>query len=355
VPAIGGSKVTLADVAAAAQVSIPTASKALRGDPDVAAATRLRVEVAMAELGYSRPARQRSRAGLIDLVFNELSPWAIEIIRGAEEPALSAGVRLAVSTAADQGQRERWLDIVAAGRTDGAILVLTELSPDHSARLADLQVPVVIIDPTGQPTPSIPSIGAANWAGGMTATEHLIELGHRRIGTITGRPDVLCSRARLDGYRVALERAGIGVDDSLIAIGDFHYQSGLEAASLMLDMPDPPTAIFAADDAQALGVYEAARQHNLQIPRDLSVIGFDDVEIAQWASPPLTTLRQPLAEMAALAMRMVLERNADTFNQRVELATNLVVRHSTAPPRQRPAGSRLAARPGRQVGETTEF
>jgi LacI family transcriptional regulator len=341
-PAADGAKVTLADVAAAAQVSIPTASKALRGGPDVAAATRSRVESAMADLGYSRPARQRSRAGLIDLVFTQLSPWAIEIIRGAEEPALNSGTRLAVSTAADEGQRERWLDSLSGSRTDGVILVLNELSPHHRARLAGLHVPVVVIDPIGQPAPGVPSIGAGNWAGGMTATEHLIELGHRRIGTITGRPELLCSRARLDGYRAALERAAIEVDDSLIIVGDFHFQSGLGAASRMLSMPTPPTAIFAASDAQALGVYEAARQHDLQIPRDLSVVGFDDVEIAQWAAPPLTTLRQPLAEMAALATRILLESNADSFNQRAELATNLVVRQSTAPPPPRARGRRQA-------------
>jgi len=341
-----GARVTLADVAAAAQVSIPTASKALRGGSDVAAATRSRVESAMADLGYERPTRQRSRVGVIDLVFTQLSPWAVEIIRGAEEPALNARTRLAVSTAADEVQRQRWLDSLTGSRTDGVILVLSELSPRHRARLADLHVPVVVIDPIGQPATNVPSIGAANWAGGMTATEHLIELGHRRIGTITGRPDLLCSRARLDGYRAAMERAGIEVDDTLIAVGDFHFESGLEAAGRLLNLPDPPTAIFAASDAQALGVYEAARQHNLQIPRDLSVVGFDDVEIAHWASPPLTTLRQPLAEMAALATRILMEKNADTFNQRVELATNLVVRQSTAPPPELTAG----ATPDRETG-----
>ncbi len=325
-------KVTLADVAAAAQVSIPTASKALRDGADVAEATRSRVKSAMADLGYTLPDRQRRPAGLIDLVFTQLSPWATEIIRGAEEPALDAGTRLAVSTASDEQQRERWLNSLAASRTDGVILVLTELSPGHRARLANLRVPIVVIDPIGQPPSMVPSIGASNWAGGMTATEHLLELGHRRIGTITGRPELLCSRARLDGYRAALERAGVKVDDGLIAVGDFHYESALEAASRLLELPSRPTAIFAASDVQALGVYEAARRHHLQVPRDLSVVGFDDVEMAQWASPPLTTLRQPLAEMAALATRTLLERSADTFNRRVELATNLVVRQSTAPP-----------------------
>jgi len=355
VPASSVDKITLADVAAAAQVSVPTASKALRGGSDVAAATRSRVESAMADLGYAPPVRQRRRAGLIDLVFTQLSPWATEIIRGAEEPALSAGTRLAVSTASDERQRERWLDSLASSRTDGVILVLTELSPYHRARLQDLHVPVVVIDPIGQPAPSLPSIGASNWAGGITATEHLIELGHRRIGTITGRPELLCSRARLDGYRAALERAGVDVESSLIAVGDFHYESALAAAGQMLELPEPPTAIFAASDVQALGVYEAARQHHLQIPRDLSVVGFDDVEMAQWASPPLTTLRQPLAEMAALAARTLLEGNAESFNQRVELATNLVVRQSTAPPHRHAARAQHDAGPSRGDGLTEEL
>jgi DNA-binding LacI/PurR family transcriptional regulator len=178
----------------------------------------------------------------------------------------------------------------------------------------------------------VPSIGAANWAGGMAATEHLIGLGHRRIGTITGRPAVLCSQARLDGYRAALARAGIAADPALVAVGDFHYESALTAALAMLDLPDPPTAIFAASDLQAMGVYEAARQRELRVPADLSVVGFDDVPMARWLPPPLTTMRQPLAEMAALAVRTVREGDSADFNHRVELSTNLVVRSSTAPP-----------------------
>ena len=205
-----------------------------------------------------------------------------------------------VSSNADVNQ---WLKGLATSRTDGVILVLTELSPAHRHRLATLRVPMVIVDPVGRPDPEVLTIGAANWAGGLAATEHLLQLGHQRIATITGHLDLPCSQARLDGYRVALERAGIDFDPELVKTGDFHYESALAAALDLLRLPHRPTAIFAASDVQAMGVYEAARQNGLRIPEDLSVVGFDDVPMAQWVSPPLTTMRQPLAEMATMATK----------------------------------------------------
>ncbi|MEN3310155.1 MAG: LacI family transcriptional regulator, xylobiose transport system transcriptional regulator, partial [Micromonosporaceae bacterium] len=238
-------------------------------------------------------------------------------------------------------------------RTDGVILVLTELAPRHRKCLAESQTPIVLLDPVAQPDPNIPSIGAANWAGGLAATEHLIDLGHRRIGTITGRPSVLCTQARLDGYRTALTRAGIDTDPALIAPGDFHFESALAAAHAMLALPDRPTAIFAASDVQAMGVYEAARLQGLRLPDDLSVVGFDDIPTARWMSPPLTTLRQPLAEMAALAVRMLLAGDSADFNHRAELSTNLVIRASTGPHRHpgRPASRLVHCRQQRRGAE----
>jgi LacI family transcriptional regulator len=236
---------------------------------------------------------------------------------------------------------EQWLTRLSTSQTDGVILVLTELSPAYRARLAAMNMPVVIVDPVGQPDPRIPSIGATNWAGGLMATEHLIEIGHRRIGTITGRPSLLCSQARLDGYRAALERAGIPADPALVYSGDFQFGAALVAATGMLELADPPTAIFAGSDMQAMGVYEAARLHRLRIPDDLSVVGFDDLPMSGWVSPPLTTIIQPLASMAAMATRTVLallDGRTDTSSNRVELTTSLVVRASTAPPRKKPAG-----------------
>jgi LacI family transcriptional regulator len=335
-------RITMAAIAAAADVSVPTVSKVLNGRADVAAETRVRVESVLGEFGYSRSPRRRAQsAHLIDLVFTEFSAWAGEIIRGASEAALAARCRIAVTAVSSDADVDNWLRSLTASRTDGVILVLTELSPAHRNRLAALQVPVVIVDPVGQPDPEVLTIGAANWAGGMMATEHLVQLGHRRIGTITGSPTVLCSQARLDGYRAALERAGIPLDPAIIKTGDFHYESALAAASAMLKLPGRPTAIFAASDVQAMGVYEAARQNGLRLPQDLSVVGFDDVPMAQWVSPPLTTLRQPLAEMAALATRTLLTGDFMGFQNRVELAATLVVRSSTQPPG---ASVRLRAR-----------
>ncbi len=330
-------RVTLADVAAAAGVSVPTVSKVVRGRADVAAATRSRVEALLAEFNYATP----RRPGLINLVFaDELNPWAVEIISGAEKEAFAGGHRVAVSVLDGEASASQWLARLSASRVDGVILVLTELSAAHRRQLATLHVPVVIVGPVGQPDPRIPSVGAANWAGGLLATEHLLELGHRRIGTVTGRPSLLCSQARVDGYRAALEHAGRPADPALIRTGDFTFDTALTAAGRMLSLADPPTAIFAGNDIEAMGVYEAARRHQLRIPHDLSVVGFDDLPMSGWVSPPLTTVAQPLAQMAAMATRLLLRTAADEPSKRIELATSLVVRSSTAPPRHRTNGHR---------------
>ncbi len=340
-------RVTMAAIAAAADVSVPTVSRVLNGRADVAAETRLRVESALGELGYARASRRKAQpTRIIDLVCTELSPWATEIITGTSKAALAAKCRVAVTVVSGDADVDHWLRSLTASRADGVILVLTELSPPHRKRLAALGVPVVIVDPVGQPDPDVLTIGAANWAGGLAATEHLLELGHRRIGTITGSPAILCSQARLDGYRAALERSGIPLDPELVKTGDYHYQyqyayqSALEAASELLRLPDRPTAIFAASDVLAMGVYEAARRSGLRLPKDLSVVGFDDVPMAQWVSPPLTTMRQPLDEMATLATRTLLEGDSMGIQNRVELATTLVVRASTQPPAKSPARKR---------------
>ncbi len=333
-------KVTLADVAAAAGVSVPTVSKVVRGRADVAAGTRSRVEALLAEFNYATP----RRPGLIDVVFaDELNPWAVEIISGAEREAFAGGHRIAVSVLSGEASASQWLGQLSASRVDGVILVLTELSAAHRRQLATLHVPVVIVDPVGQPDARIPSVGAANWAGGLLATEHLLELGHRRIGTVTGRPSLLCSQARVDGYRAALEHAGLPADPDLIRTGDFTFDTALTAAGRMLSLADPPTAIFAGNDIEAMGVYEAARQHQLRIPHDLSVVGFDDLPMSGWVSPPLTTVAQPLAQMAAVATRLALRTVADDEpGKRIELATSLVIRSSTAPPPHRTNGRKGA-------------
>jgi LacI family transcriptional regulator, xylobiose transport system transcriptional regulator len=321
-------RVTIAHIADAAGVSVPTVSKVVNGREDVSPATRARVERLLEEHGYRRPS-PGTRAHLLDVVFNELeSPWAMEIIKGVEEVARENGLGVVLSAQEGPGALGRtWIEGVAARRSAGLILVVSELTSQQIARLAARSIPFVVVDPAGEPAEGVPSVGATNWNGGLTATRHLLELGHTRIGMIGGPSGMLCSRARVDGYRAALETAGLAVDPDLIRWGTFHVEAGYEHGQALLQQPDPPTAIFAGSDLQAFGVYEAARVLGVDVPGQLSVVGFDDLPMARWVGPPLTTVRQPLTEMAATAARLVLGQGED---RRVELATTLVLRQSTA-------------------------
>ncbi|PRX45897.1 LacI family transcriptional regulator [Prauserella shujinwangii] len=331
--AVGARRATLATIAEAAGVSLPTVSKVLNGKDDVAASTRAKVLRLLEEhdyvpVGTRRPANET----LVDLVFTALdSPWAVEIIRGVVESGLDA----VVSSMANAPHRERWAESLVKARRGGALLVTSQLTANDRRTLERARMPLVVIDPVDLPSPDVPSVGATNWGGGLSATEHLLELGHRRIAMIGGPVGFLCSKARIDGYRSALERAGLAADPELIRHGDFHHEGGYVAALELLRMPEPPTAIFAGSDEQALGTIEAARMCGLAVPGDLSVVGFDDLPVARWSSPPLTTVRQPLAEMGRHAGRMLADLIAgkQPDSRRVELATQLTVRASTAPPR----------------------
>jgi LacI family transcriptional regulator len=226
-----------------------------------------------------------------------------------------------------------WTSALASHDTDGVILVTSELTQAQLEQLRSGGIPLVVVDPVNPPPPELASVGATNWAGGLAATEHLLNFGHRRIAAIAGPEDYLCSRARIDGYRSALERAGIGYDPALVRHGDFYHEGGFRCGGELLDLAERPTAIFAGSDQQALGVYEAARQRGLRIPQDLSVVGFDDLPVARWVSPPLTTVRQPLAEMGRAAAQMLGEIIEDRplRSRRVELSTELIMRESTGP------------------------
>ncbi len=334
---VDGRRVTIAAIAEKAGVSVPTVSRVLNGRTDVSPQTRERVEQLLSEHGYRRRAsRQRpGRAALIDLVFNDLdSPWAVELIRGVEDVTHAAGVGTVVSAVHRRSTSTRqWLQNLRARASDGVIFVTSVVTAPVHTELRRLSIPVVVVDPAGGAEADVPTIGATNWAGGRSATEHLVSLGHRRIGLIAGPKLLLCSRARLDGYCAALDAAGI--EERLVVQGDFLHESGYAGGGALLDRPDPPTAIFASSDTMALGAYEAARRRGLRVPDDLSIIGFDDLPESRWSSPPLSTIRQPLAEMGGLAARTVLRmaRGEPIEAPRVELATELVIRDSTASPR----------------------
>jgi LacI family transcriptional regulator len=328
-------KTTLAAIAAEAGVSLPTVSKVVNGRPDVSPTTRARVEQLLVQHEYPRNGQRAARrSGLIDLVFNGLdSPWAVEILRGVEEWGDQHSTAIAVSSVRHGDARPAsWTTAIASHHSDGVILVTSTLTAGQLGQLRGAGIPLVVIDPANTPPPDIPSVGATNWAGGLAATDYLLSLGHRRIGAISGPVDMLCSMARLDGYRSALERAGVPADQALVKYGDFHHEGGFARAVELLDLPERPTAIFAGSDQQGFGVYEAARQRGLRIPDDLSVIGFDELPVSRWASPPLTTVRQPLTEMGRTAAQMLGELMAGIplRTNRVELSTELVIRESTA-------------------------
>ncbi|GAA4605291.1 LacI family DNA-binding transcriptional regulator [Actinoplanes octamycinicus] len=329
---------TLAAVARAAGVSVPTVSKVVHGSGEVAEATRARIEQLLAEYDYRpRTSRSAAPAGIVHVIYPRLdSAWQLAHIRGMEVVTREAGVGLMVSSLDRGGEgKESLLRRARSGQAAGVILAAASGDTPLGAMLDQLNTPVLGLDPGMRAAATLPTIGTTDWRGARAATRHLIGLGHRRIGVITGwKGRLLCSRARFDGYRAALEEAGIPEDPTLVRHSDFAFREGIGAARHLLGLADPPTAIFACSDHLALGVYEAARLRGLSIPDQLSVVGFDDLPPARWAAPPLTTVRQPLEEMGRLAAHTILDlvRGKPLGSTRVELSTRLIERASTAPP-----------------------
>jgi LacI family transcriptional regulator len=317
-------RVTIEAVAAAAGVSAATVSRVLNGHGGMSGATRARVESVLRLHDYRPLKKATAPIGLIDVVFPDLDcSWETQTIRGIEEIAHDAGVGVVVSV----GELRPMLH---ARPSDGMILVTLDKHGTEG-------VPVVVLDPTERTAGDVPSVGATNFVGARSATEHLLGLGHRRIGMITGIRTLHCSRDRVDGYRAALEDAGQPIDTSLIVRGDFGFEAGHLGGGRLLDSEDPPTAILASCDTMAFGVLTAARQRGLAVPDELSVVGFDDVPEAARSWPPLTTVRQPLLDMGRLAALTILRliRGEPVDSPRMDLVTELIVRGSTAPPKNR--------------------
>lgn len=333
------SGLTIAEIAERAGVSVATVSKVVNGRVDVAPRTRSLVESVIRRHGYRRRKRAAGPAALVELVFHELRGlYGIEILNGVQQVTREHHLGVVVSELGGRHTPGRgWVEDTLARRPTGVIAVFSGLTEEQSAQLSSRNIPLVLVDPAGEPEPGSPSVGANNWNGGLLATRHLLELGHRRIAVITGPEHALSSRARLDGYRAAMDLAKVPIDPALVCVGNYHIEDGRRFTRELLRLSDPPTAIFACNDGEALGVYQAAAEAGVRIPEDLSVVGYDDLPMASWNIPPLTTVRQPLREMAAAAATMVvaLAQGRPLPQNRVELAVELVVRESTAPPRRR--------------------
>ncbi|GAA3102824.1 LacI family transcriptional regulator [Kribbella aluminosa] len=334
-------RVTLATVAGSAGVSIATVSKVLNGRSDVSPATRARVQEVLERHGYVGRRPEPVQRDTVELFYQGVvNAYSVEVIQGVVEAGQAAGVDVVLnsrpkhppSTGAAAGRAATWIRQLIANDRRAAIGLTSELSEADLAALARARVPMVVIDPANTPEPDVTSVGSTNFAGGMAATQHLLSLGHRRIAYIGGPPTSRCNQARMSGYRNAMESVGAGIPAEYIWLSDFLYDDGVAGGSAMLDLRDRPTAIFAGSDEVALGVLEAARARGLRVPEELSLVGFDDTEVARLASPPLTTVRQPLREMGAVALRTALQLAAGepVASHHVELATSLIVRGSAA-------------------------
>ncbi|MGN9909281.1 LacI family DNA-binding transcriptional regulator [Phytohabitans sp. LJ34] len=327
---------TVAAIARLAGVSAATVSKVLNGRSGVAPRTRQQVEAVLREHRYRRP-ETPARAATIEVVFyGMLSNLAIVIMQGVEQVASAHNLSVGFIDVLHQTSAGRtWAHDLLARRPTGVISVHLHFPTEQHALLAASAIPLVALDPTGEPEHPVPSVGATDWNGALAAARHLLHLGHRRIAAITGPTERLSARRRLDGIRAAMDAAGTPMDERLIRTGQwFAFEDGLSHGRELLRLADPPTAILCGNDLQALGVYEAARLAGRRIPEDLSVVGFDDISATRWCGPPMTTVRQPFAEMGATAARLVLAMAAGhpLPQDRVEFATTLIVRDSTAPP-----------------------
>lgn len=341
-------KPVLATVAALAGVSAPTVSKVINGRDDVAAATRARVQEVLDELGYESPVQRRARSSgpaMVDLVIDGMkSYYPIEVLSGILDYAAEAGVEIVLGNMTPAKLRsanhEEWAQHMVESGRKGLILVTSEFTSKQLEPFKRRNIPVVVIDPLNPPHNGIVSVGATNWAGGKAATEHLLALGHERIAYLGGPAAAECNVARQHGYLAALMGRGVAARPEYLLTGSFSHDFGVLGTRRLMELSEPPTAIFAGSDSTALGVLEEARRQGLRIPEDLSLVGFDGTDLTEQTLPRLTSVAQPLKDMGRAALRSVLRlaRGEVLDSAHVELATELVVRDSTAAPKVTAAG-----------------
>jgi LacI family transcriptional regulator len=334
------ARVTIRDVAEHAGVSVATVSKVINQRYGVAADTTARVQAVISELGYEASLVAQSlrnhRTNVIGILVADLEPFSTELLKGAADAIRGSGFELVVYSAGGRGGdavgwERRYLSRLSGTLVDGAVLV--------TPTVVDVQygAPVVAVDPhTG--SSGFPTVDADSLRGARLATEHLLNLGHRRIAVLAGRPDLQSAKLREQGYREALAAAGIPFEDSLLCVGGYDAELSALAARDLLTGPQRPTAVFAANDVSAIATITAALDLGLRVPEDLSVVGFDNIPESVLCTPPLTTVNQPIRTMGERAVELLIRliREQPVEATHLTLATELVVRGSTAPARSAP-------------------
>ena len=345
-------RVTIAEVAEEAGVSAMTVSNVLNGKPGAADDTRRRVLEVAERLGYQPNVSARNlkagRSGLIGVMTLDLTnQYGLEIVRGVADALAEAERELLINATYQDAIRERErIEFLGQGLVDGVLMVAPVLEEATLEVLRRANLPCVIIDPRRLDVP-LPRVTVDNYHGMRAATQHLLDLGHTRIAYIRGEPDMESTTVRFQGYSDALRLAGVEVDERLVAACDFSYACGFRTAARLI-AEHQPTALMAGADLIALGAVDAARAHGLEVPGDLSVVGFDDLPQAAQSFPGLTTVRQPLHEMGLTAARALLSlvEGQQLLLDDMRLPTELVIRSSTVAPRTPDApGAPSAARP----------
>jgi DNA-binding LacI/PurR family transcriptional regulator len=325
---------TIAQIAQIAGVSVPTVSKVLNSRADVALPTREKVERIIEEYGFvrNRAARalRKGKTGLVDLLLPRLDDeYYLPILEGVVQVLREAGTRLVLTSTDYQPEQEvRWIDTVTDHSTDGILVVLpSDTAIEHLERSG---LPFVLIHNQGGLLATAPSVRITSWEGGFVATTHLIQLGHQRIAYIGKTAPARDAIERIAGYRAALDAVGLTLDPQLQCDGDFTESDGYTATIALLELKEPPTAIFAGNDRQAAGVYRALHERSLSVPDQMSVVGFDNLPYTEIMNPPLTTVHAPRLELGRTAASMLVRLiNGEQLEMpRMVLPTHLVERQS---------------------------
>ncbi len=339
-------KVTIMDVAAQSGVSYGTVSRVINDDPHVKAETRTRVLQIMEEMGYTVNRQARSLAGGKSNTVAVLAPdlgtgYIGEIMRGIDGELGNFNYDLMLYTTHRTAAKEAdYVANLASGLVDGLLLVLPRNPADYIGVMLKSQFPFVLIDHQGTGK-ECPAVGATNWQGAYQATEYLIAAGHTRIGFISGTMDLGAAVERLAGFKASLRTHHVPFCPELIYEGNFEQPDGYNGALELLELPQPPTAIFASNDVMAFGVMDAVRSCGLRIPEDVSVIGFDNIPQSALVRPALTTVQQPLEQMGRVATQILLDMLKDPSKKitRIELPTELIIRDSVSDNRTKAASN----------------
>jgi len=330
---------SIKDIARAAGVSHSTVSRALNDSPLVNQATKARIWRLAQEMGYSPNAGARGlvmrRTCTVGVVVTTIAdPWAAEVVEGIEGVAYAHGYSVILAASQDDPEREvAAVETLRSQRVDAVIVTSSRVGALHQERLGAAGVPVILLNSHSQQlTPQTFSVRVDDVHGGRLATEYLLWLGHRRIAHVMGPVGHSTTADRLAGYRAALAEAGIPFDPALVLEGTGRPAGGEQALTRLLALAARPTAVFCYNDMTAIGLLRAARWAGVNVPRDLAVIGFDDIPFAAYVSPSLTTIAQPKLEMGqrAMLMALALMEGADAGRvSNIVLEGRLVVREST--------------------------